>query len=184
MFRNNSRNLLIAGAFALVAVVAALGWMHKSNDAPAPLASLSTGAQPGYALPQQAVPQPTYDATSPSANYYGNTVNSPDQGYYSTTRRPVYVRTPQYQAPVVQEPAYDPQPAYNERTTVVNRREVYETRPVHRGRSKGKSVAIVAGSAGAGAAIGALAGGGKGAAIGALTGGGAGFVYDRMTHNH
>jgi len=41
----------------------------------------------------------------------------------------------------------------------------------------------VAGGAGAGAAIGALAGGGKGAGIGALTGGAAGFIYDRMTHN-
>ena len=51
------------------------------------------------------------------------------------------------------------------------------------GRSTGKSVAIVAGSAGVGAAIGALAGGGKGAAIGALAGGGGGFVYDRLTHN-
>jgi hypothetical protein len=44
-------------------------------------------------------------------------------------------------------------------------------------------VAIVAGSSGVGAAIGALAGGGKGAAIGALAGGAAGFVYDRMTAN-
>lgn len=50
-----------------------------------------------------------------------------------------------------------------------------------KGRSTGKSVAIVAGSAGAGAAIGALAGGGKGAAIGAASGGTAGFIYDRMT---
>lgn len=49
------------------------------------------------------------------------------------------------------------------------------------GRFTGKSVAIVAGSAGAGAAIGALAGGGKGAAIGAASGGTAGFVYDRIT---
>jgi hypothetical protein len=48
-------------------------------------------------------------------------------------------------------------------------------------RSKGKSVAIVAGSAGAGAAIGALAGGGKGAAIGAISGGLGGFIFDRMT---
>lgn len=54
--------------------------------------------------------------------------------------------------------------------------------PVHRGRSTGKSVAIVAGSAGAGAAIGAIAGGGKGAGIGALSGGAAGLIYDRMTH--
>jgi hypothetical protein len=58
-----------------------------------------------------------------------------------------------------------------------------ERREVRRGRSTGKSVAIVAGSAGVGAAIGALAGGGKGAAIGALAGGGSGFAYDRLTHN-
>lgn len=45
------------------------------------------------------------------------------------------------------------------------------------------SVLIVAGSAGTGAAIGALAGGGKGAAIGALAGGAGGFIYDRLTAN-
>ncbi len=50
-------------------------------------------------------------------------------------------------------------------------------------RTTEKSVAIVAGSAGAGAAIGALAGGGKGAAIGAISGGAAGLVFDRMTAN-
>jgi hypothetical protein len=55
---------------------------------------------------------------------------------------------------------------------------------VRRGtRSTAKSVAIVGGSAGVGAAIGAIAGGGKGAAIGALAGGGGGFVYDRLTRN-
>lgn len=50
-------------------------------------------------------------------------------------------------------------------------------------RSTAKSAMIVAGSAGAGAAIGALAGGGKGAAIGAISGGAAGFIFDRLTHN-
>ena len=59
----------------------------------------------------------------------------------------------------------------------------YSGEPVRHQRSTGKSVAIVAGSAGAGAAIGTLAGGGKGAAIGAASGGVAGFIYDRMTHN-
>src|SRR5438105_12444625 len=53
--------------------------------------------------------------------------------------------------------------------------------PVRRGRSTKNSVMILAGSAGAGAAIGALAGGGKGAAIGALAGGVGGLVYDRIT---
>jgi hypothetical protein len=54
--------------------------------------------------------------------------------------------------------------------------------PGRQGRSTGKSIAIVGGSAGTGAAIGALAGGGKGAAIGAISGGAAGLVYDRHTH--
>jgi len=54
---------------------------------------------------------------------------------------------------------------------------------VHHHRSTAKSALIVAGSAGTGAAIGAIAGGGKGAGIGALSGGAAGFIYDRLTAN-
>lgn len=60
-------------------------------------------------------------------------------------------------------------------------RRVYAHRKRHRPFSH--SVAIVAGSAGAGAAIGGLAGGAKGAGIGALSGGAAGLIYDRLTHN-
>lgn len=56
-------------------------------------------------------------------------------------------------------------------------------RPVHRKRSLKKEALIVAGSSGAGAAIGAVAGGGKGAAIGAVSGGVAGLVYDMATRN-
>jgi hypothetical protein len=80
-----------------------------------------------------------------------------DRMGYRTYSRPRVVRT------------YSEQ----ERENVVRRKK----------RSTGKSVAIVAGSAGAGAAIGAIAGGGKGAAIGGLSGGAAGFVYDRLTHS-
>ena len=50
-------------------------------------------------------------------------------------------------------------------------------------RSLEKEVLIVGGSAGAGAAIGAIAGGGKGAGIGALSGGVAGLVYDLATRH-
>jgi hypothetical protein len=58
---------------------------------------------------------------------------------------------------------------------------VYYRRVRHR-RPFSHSAAIVAGSAGAGAAIGALAGGGRGAGIGALAGGAGGLIYDRLTH--
>jgi len=53
----------------------------------------------------------------------------------------------------------------------------------HEKRSLGREALIVGGSAGAGAAIGAVAGGGKGAGIGAVSGGIAGLIYDLATRN-
>lgn len=77
------------------------------------------------------------------------------------------------------EPAAQPAaPAPAQRTVSPTRNSV---RRKHE-RPLSHSVAIVAGSAGAGAAIGGLAGGGKGAGIGALSGGAAGLIYDRLTH--
>jgi hypothetical protein len=72
------------------------------------------------------------------------------------------------------------EPAYQNNETV---RDAYGE-PVRRHhRTTDQSALIVAGSAGTGAAIGAIAGGGKGAAIGAISGGAAGFIYDRLTAN-
>jgi hypothetical protein len=50
-------------------------------------------------------------------------------------------------------------------------------------RSWEKEVLIIGGSAGAGTAIGALAGGKKGAAVGAAAGGVGGLIYDVLTRN-
>jgi hypothetical protein len=74
-----------------------------------------------------------------------------------------------------------PEPAPAETASYSDRDSYGE--PVHKHRSTAKSALIVAGSAGTGAAIGAIAGGGKGAGIGALAGGAAGLVYDRLTAN-
>lgn len=50
-------------------------------------------------------------------------------------------------------------------------------------RSWEKETLIIGGSAGAGTAIGALAGGKKGAGVGAAAGGVGGLIYDLMTRN-
>jgi uncharacterized protein YcfJ len=89
----------------------------------------------------------------------------------------------QYPAQQSSEQQYSAQP-YSEPPT--SGRFASRTEPrrrvVTRERPLSHSAAIVGGSAGVGAAVGALAGGGKGAGIGALAGGGGGFIYDRLTH--
>lgn len=93
--------------------------------------------------------------------------------------------TPVQPAASVVEPAKTSHPTG--RPSSLDLRDSYskdrnDSRPVSpKGRSKLRSAAIIGGTAGVGAAIGALAGGGKAAAIGAIAGGGAGLVYDRAT---
>ena len=144
------------------------------------VAGCSSNSQPA-AVVNPAVGVAPVNAYAPANNY--TTEEEPAYGM----RPPVRTVSPQQfdaQQPYPQQPYADGQRPYDARQPYYADRPYDErgTRVLTRERSFGHSAAIVGGSAGVGAAIGALAGGGKGAGIGALAGGGGGFIYDRLTH--
>jgi hypothetical protein len=99
-----------------------------------------------------------------------------EQTAVATPAKAVSVARTRYVAPVAPRTVTVADP---ESTYVAPVRPIAEKKT----RSWEREVLIVGGSAGAGAAIGAVAGGKKGAGIGALSGGLAGLVYDMATRN-
>jgi hypothetical protein len=96
------------------------------------------------------------------------------------TDHSLYLRDESGVKPVLVEKTAERDEFVRSRPVMVER----TTAPVQKKkRSLKKEILIVAGSAGAGTAIGAVAGGRKGAAIGAISGGLAGLVYDMATRN-
>jgi hypothetical protein len=202
MALNNQRNFVIAAVVLLLAAVGAAAWIHNSNSRPlaAPLAVTDAGTQ--YApngQPYNANGQPyaangqPYNANGQSsygpngqpydASYGAPLATSTGDGYYPLVGRPVYIRQQVASYPAGEPEYLEGQDGGGEYTEV-RRPGARPYREYHHGRSKKHSIEIVAGTAAAGAAIGAIAGGGKGAAIGGVSGAGAGFAYDRLTHNH
>ena len=168
--------MVIIGAFVLVCGVGIAGWMKKSGG---PVENTVFSPQAGN-LPYQSS---TVNGQYAASGAYTASASVPqpvyaEDGYYPSRMRPIYVRQQEIVEPVVVQQEYSgPRRVYQEQ-------EYYtDSRGHRRGRTKTHSVEIVAGTAAAGAVIGALAGGGKGAAIGGASGAGAGFVYDRLTHN-
>jgi hypothetical protein len=101
--------------------------------------------------------------------------------YYQRGNYYQYQRARDYR----QDRSYQPY-RYNQSRGYYNQYRPYDRNWNDRGydeRSTAESALIIAGSSGAGAAIGGLLGGTKGAAVGAIAGGVAGVVYDQHTDN-
>jgi hypothetical protein len=123
-----------------------------------------------YALPRLTSPAASNEGVTMTPAMYTGPVRD------SEVQAPVLKQRPRVYRQSSQQPR-----VY--RTSAPAESPTYSGEPVRQHRSTKKSVLIVAGAAGTGAAVGALAGGGKGAAIGALAGGAGGLIYDRMTAN-
>jgi hypothetical protein len=160
---DKTKNILLVLGFVLLATFGISGWLRRPAGVDAnaqqpltdPRMQMQTDSGPSANLAPA--------ATAPAAPMEAPMAPAPAAASERTWRRPADA------APESSAAASNPAPA--------PRAQASYQRP----RSTKKSIAIVGGSAGVGAAIGGLAGGGRGAGIGALAGGAGGFIYDRLT---
>jgi uncharacterized protein YcfJ len=104
-------------------------------------------------------------------------------GWFGRDHRPLFpdaYSSTQAESPRAAVATVAPERTYVERAPVQQARTV---QVVKKRRSTRRSAAIIAGTSGAGAAIGGIAKGGKGAAIGAISGAAGGFFYDALTRD-
>jgi hypothetical protein len=170
------RDRLMTFGFAALAAVATAGWMRT----PTPVQVAPAALTSNFNAPQAATQSLGGDVlgTPETPTFQPAVLTTQPQRTTAKAAAPVY-QTVQYRRPV-----YRDRDARNRTYRDSDYRDYRNEDYRYEGerRSAGKSAAIIAGSAGAGAAIGGMAGGGKGAAIGAIVGGVAGTVYDRSTH--
>jgi len=201
-----SRNRLTTIGIAALAGVAVLGWIREPEKHQLPISSeratfqppldtigppvirelpgdpvlmerpeSRTHRRPSFSEPQNREERPAATLPTPRA-----TVKQRDTTRVGQPSEEEQVRT---RAP---EPEYREQPSNTGREDdqeAATPRVASAPTVRSKDRSVGRSAAIIAGAAAAGAAIGGLSGGGKGAAIGAITGGAGGYVYDRITRS-
>jgi len=169
-------------ALALLGTLAALGCSRASADVDPKAIEAKYGLSGGY------VDEITTEDGKVQATIVPTTLDDGRQVQLVIPHRPigdhqVYMRDGITISPLeLSDPKVSKQQFVQSQPRVVEKRAA--TAPVtKKKRSLEKEILIVGGSAGAGAAIGGLAGGGKGAGIGALSGGVAGLVYDLATKN-
>ena len=164
--------LVLVGVAALSAVATA-GWMRQTPVAIPPQATNFTAPM--------LEPEPAIGVQSAAFDVSGAPAQVNRGVYHQSAPQVVRTSGARRGSSNYGEPALRTRPrVYDDRR--VNS-AVYDDRTYTKKRSTAKSAAIVGGSAAAGAAVGAMAGGGKGAAIGAIAGGAGGYVYDRATKN-